>query len=145
MLPPFAMIPFQNPPLETLRQIVVPPQTLAVVGLSPNPARPSHGVARAMQRFGFRIIPVRPGVGQVLGERAYRRLEEVQEPVDIVVVFRAPEQIGPVVDACIARNDRFLWLQDGVVNVDEAERAQAAGIMVVMDRCIWRDYVQWRT
>jgi hypothetical protein len=133
---------FANPPSEELRRILTSARTLAVVGLSPSPARPSHRVARAMLGFGYRIIPVRPAAAEVMGLRAYPRLEEVPGPVDLVVVFRSPDKIGPVVDACIARGDRRLWLQDGVVNPAEAARAQAAGIQVVMDRCVWRDYVQ---
>lgn len=136
---------FANPSADELGRILTESRCLAVVGLSPNPARPSHRVARAMQGFGFRIIPVRPAVDEVLGERAYPRLEEVPGPVDLVVVFRAPDQIAPVVDACIARGFRCLWLQDGVVNPAEARRAEAAGIQVVMDRCIWRDYVRLMT
>jgi len=84
---------------------------------------------------------VRPAVAEVLGERAYPRLEDVPGPVDLVVVFRAPQYVAPVVDACIARGFPRLWLQDGVVNPPEARRAQAAGIQVVMGRCVWRDYV----
>lgn len=132
---------FANPPADELRRILREARTLAVVGLSPNPARPSHRVARAMQGFGYRIIPVRPAVTEVLGEPAYARLEDVPGPVDLVVVFRAPVHVAPVVDACIARGFSRLWLQDGVVNPDEARRAQAAGIEVVMDRCVWRDYM----
>jgi uncharacterized protein len=136
---------FANPSLDELRRILAESRSLAVVGLSPNPARPSHRVARAMQGLGYRIIPVRPAVAEVLGERAYPRLEEVPGAVDLVVVFRAPEHIAPLVDACIARDFRRLWLQDGVVNPGEARRAQAAGIQVVMDRCVWRDYMQLMT
>jgi len=136
---------FANPSLDELRRILAESRSLAVVGLSPNPARPSHRVARAMQGLGYRIIPVRPAVAEVLGERAYPRLEEVPGPVDLVVVFRAPEHIAPLVDACIARGLPRLWLQDGVVNPGEARRAQAAGIQVVMDRCVWRDYMQLMT
>jgi uncharacterized protein len=134
---------FANPPSEELGRILREARILAVVGLSPRPARPSHRVARAMQGLGYRIVPVRPAVSEVLGERAYPRLEEVPGPVDLVVVFRAPEYVAPVVDACIARSFPRLWLQDGVVNPDEARRAQAAGIEVVMDRCVWRDYIQF--
>lgn len=134
---------FLNPSTDELRKVLKDARTLAVVGLSPNPARPSHRVARAMQRFGYRIVPVRPAVDEVLGERAYRCLEDVPDPVDLVVVFRAPQYVGPVVDACIARGFPRLWLQDGVVNLEEARRAQAAGIQVVMDRCVWRDYMSF--
>lgn len=133
---------FANPSADDLSRILAESRRLAVVGLSPNPARPSHRVARAMQGFGCQIVPVRPAVDEVLGERAYPRLEDVPGPVDLVVVFRSPAQLGPVVDACIARGFRRLWLQDGVVNMDEARRAEVAGIQVVMDRCVWRDYVQ---
>jgi predicted CoA-binding protein len=133
---------FANPPEDELRRILTDCRILAVVGLSPNPGRPSHRVARAMQRLGYTIIPVRPAVTEVLGEQAYPRLEEVPGPVDLVVVFRAPDKIVPVVDACIARGLPRLWLQDGVVNAAEARRAAAAGIQVVMDRCVWRDRVQ---
>lgn len=136
---------FANPPPDELRRILTEARSLAIVGLSPNSARPSHRVARAMQGFGYRIIPVRPAVDAVLGERAYPRLEEVPGPLDLVVVFRAPEHVGAVVDACIARGFARLWLQDGVVNPVEARRAQAAGIEVVMDRCVWRDYIQLLT
>lgn len=134
-----------NPSPDEIRHILNEVRTLAVVGLSPNPGRPSHRVARAMQGLGYRIIPVRPAVKEVLGEPAYARLEEVPGAVDMVVVFRAPDQIGPVVDACIARGERRLWLQDGVVNLSEANRARQAGIQVVMDRCVWRDYMHFMT
>ena len=136
---------FTNPSSDEIRRILREARTLAVVGLSPNPARPSHRVSRAMQGFGYRIVPVRPAVDQVLGERAYARLEDLPEPVDLVVVFRAPQHVAPVVDGCIAQGFPRLWLQDGVVNPGEARRAQEAGIQVVMDRCVWRDYVNLMT
>jgi hypothetical protein len=98
-----------------------------------------------MQGFGYQIIPVRPAVDEVLGEKAYVDLESIPESlckkIDMVDVFRAPEKISPIIDACIKLKIPLIWLQDGVVNEDEAERAQAAGITVVMDRCVYRDYV----
>src|SRR5690606_38502535 len=109
--------------------------------LSPQPARPSHAVAAAMQGFGYRIVPVRPGVAAVLGETAYPDLRQVPQPIDLVNVFRAPEHVGPIVDACIERRVPALWLQEGVVNPAAARRAREAGICVVMDRCIYRDYL----
>lgn len=135
---------FENPSLDEIRDLLARVQHIAVVGLSPKPNRPSHQVAAALQGFGYHIIPVRPAVESVLGERAWARLEDVPGPVDLVDVFRAPDRIAPVVDACIARRVPALWLQDGVINPAEAQRARAAGIRVIMDRCIYRDYLMLR-
>lgn len=93
-----------------------------------------------MQRFGYNIIPVRPAIQQVLGAKAYARLGDVDVPIDLVNVFRASEFIDGIVDECIALKLPALWLQDGVVNEAAAQRARDAGITVVMDRCIYRDY-----
>ncbi len=95
-----------------------------------------------MQSFGYRIIPVRPAVDDVLGEKAYPDLYALPEKPDLVNVFRAPEHVGPIVDACIALGIKAIWLQDGVINDVAAQKALDAGIMVVMDRCIYRDYLQ---
>ena len=114
-------------------------RNIAVVGLSANQERPSFRVASAMQALGYRIIPVRPKVVEVLGETAYPDLASVTQAIDLVDVFRAPEHVPEIVDACIALGVKYLWLQDGVIHEEAAQRAQAAGIVVVMDRCIWRD------
>jgi predicted CoA-binding protein len=133
---------FHNPDDETLRHIFRSCSTIAVVGLSPKPNRPSHGVARALQRFGYRIIPVRPAIKEVLGEPAYGKLEAVTEKIDMVDVFRAPEYVDEIVDSCIDLGIRVLWLQEGVVNEAAAQRARDAGMMVVMDRCTYKDYIR---
>lgn len=111
-----------------------------MVGLSPNPARPSYMVARALQGFGFTIIPVRPATAEVLGERAYPTLAEVPVPIDLVNVFRAAEHLDEVVDECLALDIPAIWIQEGIINEAAAERARAAGMTVVMDRCIYKDY-----
>ncbi len=113
-------------------------RTIAVVGLSANPRRPSHGVARYLQRAGYRIIPVNPNVSEVLGERAYATLSELPAPVDVVEVFRRSEYAGAIVDEAIASGAGAVWLQDGVVDDAAAERARAAGLDVVMDDCMMR-------
>ena len=113
-------------------------RTIAVVGLSANPRRPSHGVARYLQRAGYRIIPVNPNVSEVLGERAYATLSELPGPVDVVEVFRRSEYAGAIVDEAIAMGAGAVWLQDGVVDDAAAERARAAGLDVVMDDCMMR-------
>lgn len=133
---------FENPPLHEIRVLLQRIHNIAVVGLSPNPNRPSHLVAEALQRFGYRILPVRPAITEILGEPAYPDLRQVQEHIDLVDVFRAPEHVDEIVDACIGLNVPALWLQDGVINEAAALRARQAGIFVVMDRCIYRDYLQ---
>lgn len=133
---------FANPSDEELRALLERVRSIAVVGLSPKTDRPSYKVALAMQGFGYRIIPVRPMASEILGEKAYSDLASVPEKIDLVDVFRAPEQAGEVVDACIALKLPAIWLQEGVVNEAGAQRAQAAGLTVVMDRCVYREYVR---
>ena len=110
-----------------------------MVGLSPNPSRASFRVASNLKKLGYRIIPVRPMVDQVLGEKAFPDLESLPELPDIVDVFRASEHVPSIVESCIKLGIRNLWLQDGIVNEEAAQRAREAGITVVMDRCMWRD------
>jgi len=134
---------FRNPSEDEIKALLQRVRTIAVVGLSPRANRPSHRVASNLQRFGYRIIPVRPATEQVLGERAYASLREVPDKIDMVDVFRAPEHVDGIADDCIALGIENLWLQDGVVNEPAAFRARAAGITVVMDRCAYRDYVRF--
>ena len=137
----YAMI-FTNPSSEQICRMLYSIHTIAVVGLSSNPERPSFRVARAMQGCGFRIVPVRPLVREVLGEQAYPDLESLPFKVDMVDVFRASEHVPAIVENCIALGIPHLWLQEGVIHKAAAQRAQAAGITVVMNRCMWRDYSQ---
>ena len=131
---------FENPSPLDICKLLGEVHTIAVVGLSPNTARPSFGVAKALQSFGYRIFPVRPLITDVLGEKAYSDLKSLPEVPDVVEVFRAPEHVPPIVDSCIKLGIKRLWLQDGVVHEEAALRAQQAGITVVMDRCMFRDY-----
>lgn len=132
---------FQNPTDDELRTLLARVRAVAVVGLSPNAARPSHRIAKRLQEWGYRVIPVRPAVSEVLGERAYARLTDVPGPVDLVDVFRSAEEIGPIVDECIELGLPAIWIQQGIVNEEAAGHARAAGLTVVMDRCI---AVDWR-
>ncbi len=133
---------FTNPDTETIRQMLRQIHTVAVVGLSSNESRPSFRVARGLQTQGYRIIPVRPMLEEVLGERAWPDLESLPEIPDIVDVFRAAEHVPAIVDSCIKLGIKRLWLQEGVVHEEAAQRAADAGIIVVMNRCIWRDCMQ---
>lgn len=140
---------FENPSLQTIGDLLRRARTVAVVGLSPNEDRPSHRVARAMQRFGWRIVPVRPGVSAILGEPVYPSLDAIPEAlrreIDLVNVFLSPHRVNAIVDQCIALRLPAVWLQDGVINAAAAQRAHEAGLTVVMDRCVWRDYVSMVT
>ena len=131
---------FVNPGPNDICRLLREVHTIAVVGLSPKTARPSFRVAQALQGFGYRIVPVRPLVSEVLGEKAWPDLESLPELPDIVEVFRAPEHVPAIVESCIRLGIRRLWLQDGVVHEEAALRAQQAGITVVMDRCMLRDH-----
>lgn len=133
---------------ETIRRILEECRTIAVVGLSSNPIRPSFGVARYMQQHGYRIIPVNPNETVVLGEKAHGSLREIPEKpekVDLVDIFRRSEEAGAHVDEAIRLGAKAVWLQEGVIDPAAAERAQAAGLLVVMDRCILKEHLRRST
>jgi uncharacterized protein len=115
-------------------------RTIAVVGLSDSPLRPSHGVSAYMQTQGYRIIPVNPEVDEVLGERAYASLLDVPERIDIVDIFRRPQFVGEIVDQAIRLKVPAIWMQEDVVNEEAAKKGRKAGIFVVMDRCILKEH-----
>lgn len=115
-------------------------RTIAVVGLSSDPMRPSFGVSQYMQRKGYRIIPVNPNESSVLGEKAYSSLSEVPEKIDLVDVFRRPDFVPAIVEEAIRLKLPALWLQEGVIHEAAAKRARDAGITVVMDRCILKEH-----
>ncbi|MGD0269778.1 MAG: CoA-binding protein [Candidatus Sulfotelmatobacter sp.] len=121
-------------------------KTIAVVGLSDNPMRASHGVSAYMQSHGYRIVPVNPQIEFCLGERAYASLLEVPEKIDIVNIFRRPQFVEELVDQAIQLKVPAIWMQEGVIHEKAAAKARQAGIFVVMDRCILKDHrVRFRT
>jgi predicted CoA-binding protein len=115
-------------------------KTVAVVGLSDSPLRPSHGVSAYMQTHGYRIIPVNPNIEESLGEKSYASLLEVPEKIDIVNVFRRPDQVEEVVEQAIQLKVPAIWMQEEVINEKAATKARQAGIFVVMDRCILKEH-----
>lgn len=115
-------------------------RVIAVVGLSSKRFRPSYGVAEYMQREGYRIIPVNPNESEVLGEKAYARLEDIPEHIDIVDIFRRSEFVQPLVESAIQLGAAGVWMQEGVVDQAAAGQAKAAGLTVVMDRCILKEH-----
>jgi predicted CoA-binding protein len=121
-----------DPILEILKRY----KTIAVVGLSSNAMRPSHGVAEYMQGCGYRVIPVNPNETEVLGEKSYARVEDVPDKIDIVDIFRRPEDVPPAVDGAIRAGAKVVWMQLGIENAAAAEKARAAGLTVVMDACM---------
>jgi uncharacterized protein len=127
---------------EVIKRILDECKTIAVVGLSSNPIRPSYGVARYMQQHGYRIIPINPNETEVLGERAYASLADAAEMFDLVDIFRRSEEAGEHVDEAIRLGARAVWLQEGVIDEDAATRALEAGLMVVMDRCILKEHMR---
>jgi predicted CoA-binding protein len=126
--------------MATIPEILRTSRVIAVVGLSGNPMRASHGVAEYLQRSGYRIIPVNPNETQVLGERSYPRLEDVPEKIDIVDIFRRSEFVPDIVESAIRCGARCVWMQEGVIHEDAAERARQAGLDVVMDRCTLKEH-----
>jgi uncharacterized protein len=131
-----ASLPQTDPIAELLRRS----KNIAVVGLSNNPMRPSHGVSAYMQSHGYHVIPVNPNISESLGEKAYRSLLDVPEKIDIVNVFRRPEFVDQVVDQAIQLKVPAIWMQEEVIHERAAEKARKAGIFVVMDLCILKEH-----
>jgi len=128
------------PKAEKIAELLRSAKTIAVVGLSDNPARTSYRVSAYMQSQGYRIIPVNPAISEALGEKAYPTLSEVPEKVDIVNVFRRSEYVPEVVDEAIRLGVPAIWMQEGVVHEEAAEKARQAGTFVVMNRCILKEH-----
>jgi uncharacterized protein len=126
--------------MSSIPELLRSAKTIAVVGLSSDEFRPSHGVAAYMQSQGYRIIPVNPNETEVLGEKAYARLEDVPEKIDIVNIFRRSEYVRGIVESAIKIGARAIWMQEGVVDEQASQIARAAGLEVVMDRCILKDH-----
>jgi uncharacterized protein len=126
----------QNPPDAIIRQMLEDAKTIAVVGASSDPSRPSHGIFSQLLAYGYHVVPVNPNENIVLGQPAFPTLADVPFPIDIVNVFRRPEHTLEIADAAVAVGAKVLWLQSGIYNEAAAERAKAAGLVVVMDACI---------
>jgi predicted CoA-binding protein len=132
---------FENPAPAEIAAFLRRIRTIAIIGVSETPGRPSHHVAHGLQKFGYRIVPVNPTATEILGERAWPDLAAALAgagPVDVVDVFRRPEHVAAIVDECIRLKVPALWLQEGVIDEVAAQRARDAGIFTVMDRCIFK-------
>ena len=134
--------PFENPVDDELRRLLERVRRIAVVGLSPKPYRDSHHVARYLRERGYRIVPVYPREAEILGQRVFRRVQDIPGTVDLVDVFRRSEELPAVIDDALAARAGALWLQLGCIDEPGARRAQAAGATVVMDRCLMVDHAR---
>jgi predicted CoA-binding protein len=123
-----------------LRELLKAARTIAVVGLSNDPAKASHGVARYLKERGYRILPVNPGAQEVLGEKAYPDLSALPEPVDIVDIFRPSAAVPPIVEDAIRIGAKAVWMQEGIAHEQAARQAEAAGLIVVQNRCLMKEH-----
>jgi uncharacterized protein len=128
--------------MQAIAELLRSCRAIAVVGLSNKRYRPSYGVAEYMQKQGYRIIPVNPNETEVLGEKAYARLEDVPERIEIVDIFRRSEFVPPIVESAIRIGVRAVWMQEGVVHEEAAQKAREAGLTVIMDRCILKEHMR---
>ncbi|MCZ7646695.1 MAG: CoA-binding protein [Planctomycetota bacterium] len=134
-------LPRKNASSDEIRAILKNHRIIAVVGLSDKPDRPSFGVSAYMQKHGYRIIPVNPMLkGPVLGEASYAKLAEVREPIEVVNIFRKPDEVPAIVDEAIAKGAKVIWMQEGIVHNEAAEKARAAGLQVVMNKCLLKEH-----
>lgn len=127
---------FENPSDEKIKEILSQATTIAVVGLSTDPSRASYSVANYLKNKNYRIIPVNPKYPEVLGEKSFPKLSDIQEKVDVVDIFRRPEHVPPIVDQAIKIKAKVIWMQSGIINHQAAQKAKEAGLEVVMDRCM---------
>ena len=132
---------FHNPPDSVIRDILTRPRRIAVVGCSPDPSRDSHRVARLLLEKGHTVVPVNPGVCEILGQTCYASLRDMPGSVEVVDIFRRSGMVGPIVDEAVAIDARVVWMQLGVIDEAAAARAQRAGLVVVMDRCPAIEYI----
>jgi len=128
------------PQSDAIRELLSRAKTIAVVGLSDDPFRPSHGVSAYMQSHGYKIVPVNPNIAEALGEKSYALLRDVPEQIDIVNIFRRPECVEEIVDQAIQLKVPAVWMQEGVINERAAGKARSAGIFVAMDLCILKEH-----
>jgi predicted CoA-binding protein len=127
-------------PDDELKEILKTSKVIAVVGLSNDRARPSYRIGKYLKAKGYKVIPVNPKYDAVIGLKSYPSLSNVPDEVDIADIFRKPEAVGPIVDEAIIKGVKMVWMQEGVINVEAALKAKNAGIKVVMDRCIFKEY-----
>jgi predicted CoA-binding protein len=126
--------------MNTMEKIFKDSKTIAVVGLSSNPVRPSYSVARYLQSRGYKIIPVNPNEKEILGEKAYPDLVSIPEKIDVVDIFRKSEDVPPIVEQAAKIKVKVIWMQEGIVNEEAAKKASAAGLTVVMDKCMYKEH-----
>jgi predicted CoA-binding protein len=126
----------RNPSDDTLRELLTNARSIAMIGASSNPEKASHGIMQQLQKVGYHVIPINPRETEVLGERAFASLSDVPEPIDIVDVFRRPEDTPAIADEAVSVGAKAVWLQSGIANDDAAARAEAGGLLAVMDTCI---------
>jgi predicted CoA-binding protein len=115
-------------------------RTVAIVGLSPDPSRPSHRVASYLDMHGYKVIPVNPHAQEILGKTSYPNLSSVPEPIEIVDIFRSSEKVMPVVDEAIKTGAKVVWMQEGIINEQAALKARDAGLLVVMNKCMFKEH-----
>jgi uncharacterized protein len=139
---PECEFPKENATAEEIADILRATKIIAVVGLSPKPERPSNSVSAYMKDQGYVIIPVNPGHKEILGEKAYAGLAEIPGPVDMVNIFRETSAVPDIVDQAIAKKAKVVWMQEGIVHNAAAEKARAAGLKVVMNKCLYKEHVR---
>jgi predicted CoA-binding protein len=139
---PDCEFPKTNATADEIADILRATKIIAVVGLSPKPERPSHSVSAYMKDQGYTIIPVNPGQAEILGEKAYASVTEIPGPIDMVNIFREPSAVPEIVDQAIAKGAKVVWMQEGIVHNEAADKARAAGLQVVMNKCLYKEHCQ---
>jgi len=128
--------------MDNVRKILTEFKSIAVVGLSPKPDRPSYRVASYLKSRGYRIIPVNPNATEILGEKCYPDLSSIPEKVEVVDIFRRSEEVPPIVNEAIKKGARAIWMQEGIVNEESARKAEKAGLLVVMNKCMYKEHAR---
>jgi uncharacterized protein len=134
-------IPTTNATSDEIAEILRRAKTIAVIGASLKPERPSHWISVYLKEQGYKVIPVNPGLSEVLGDKCYKTLSDITEPIDIVDIFREPNAVPAIVDEAIAKKAKVIWMQQGIVHNDAAAKAKAAGLTVIQNKCIYQEHM----